>query len=499
MVTRPDRGETINKTFEQMFDGAPDAIFLYDSHGHFIDCNPAASELLGQSKSTILQSKIITLVAPSHKTLVAGLLKNKPAAYREEWKLVGDKNGPLFVKVSASQLESERWLLFMRDITPRRQAEAQLIESEQRFRHLADTAPVLIWMSDPSRKAIYFNQPWLDFVGRELSQELGDGWRDNIHPHDASRVKSYSGVRIRKKQEFHMEFRLRRADGSYRWVLDRGVPRFAPNGELLGYIGTCIDIEDLHKAMERQRELELEADTITKKHEELVTLSQAKDEFLSLASHQLRTPATAVKQYVGMMLQGYAGDVPEHLTPMLAQAYESNERQLLIIDDMLRVAQVDAGKVRLHKEEVDLGNLIKQTVGDQGSRFAELKQTVKVEKYKKPVLVHVDKGRMHMVLENLIDNASKYSDEGKTINIKVVCYKTIAVISIKDQGVGIAGDDLPKLFQKFSRIDNSFSTRVGGTGLGLYWAKKIIDLHGGTIEVKSQLGKGTEFKIKLPI
>lgn len=231
----------------------------------------------------------------------------------------------------------------------------------------------------------------------------------------------------------------------------------------------------------------------------LLEVNRAKDEFISLASHQLRTPATGVKQYVGMILEGFAGNVPAKQRAMLEKAYESNERQLHIVADLLRVAQVDAGKVVLRRAHADIAEIICDLLRDQASVFKGRRQEIVFNKPKKPMWLNVDKYNMRMVLENLLDNASKYSPEGKTITVSISTSESECVISVADQGVGIKSADRKKLFEKFTRIENPLSTLVGGTGLGLYWAKKIVDLHGGGIGVESKLNKGSVFSVRLPL
>jgi two-component system, sensor histidine kinase and response regulator len=230
----------------------------------------------------------------------------------------------------------------------------------------------------------------------------------------------------------------------------------------------------------------------------LIDINRAKDEFISLASHQLRTPATAVKQYVGMVLEGYVGDISDAQKNMLETAYQSNERQLQIVSDLLRVAKVDASHVRLNKTEVNVGELVCATLKDLSSKFEQLHQTVAIEQPDTPVLATFDKDNIRMVLENIFDNASKYSGPDKTITVSISSTDTEASIAVHDQGVGIDPADQSKLFIKFSRIDNPLSAEVGGTGLGLYWAKKIMDLHRGAITVTSAEGQGSTFTVSLP-
>lgn len=232
--------------------------------------------------------------------------------------------------------------------------------------------------------------------------------------------------------------------------------------------------------------------------EHLIELGRTKDEFISLASHQLRTPATGVKQYLGMVLEGFVGEITDAQREMLTKAYESNERQLRIVSDLLKVARVDAGKVQLKKSTVNVTALVKDVIKEQQATYKSRHQTVELRSSRPRIEAYIDKDRIRMVIENLCDNASKYSGENKPIIVSVDDDDTYVAISIKDQGVGIAKEDHEKLFGKFSRIYNPLSTQVGGTGLGLYWAHKIVDLHAGTIEVESEQDEGSTFTIRLP-
>jgi PAS domain S-box-containing protein len=230
-----------------------------------------------------------------------------------------------------------------------------------------------------------------------------------------------------------------------------------------------------------------------------VELEQAKDEFISLASHQLRTPATAVKQYAGMLIQGYAGELTPTQQLMAESIYESNERQIAIVNDLLRVAQVDAGKVQLRLAVTDLVATTERVIEDLEPKFTVKNQRLSFARPKASITPLIDKTLIRMVIENIIDNASKYTPADKSVTISLRSNQHFAIIDIKDQGVGIKKEDLPLLFQKFSRLPNSLSEEVGGTGLGLYWAKKIVDLHGGSIVVHSQPDKGTTFSIRIPL
>lgn len=258
--------------------------------------------------------------------------------------------------------------------------------------------------------------------------------------------------------------------------------------------------EELEVSKEYLRTIQLHLQNIVEQQTALMELNEAKDEFISLASHQLRTPATGVKQFIGMVLDNYFGKITDEQRAMLEFAYESNERQLNVINDLLKVAKIDAGKVVLNVQKYDLANMLEDIMQEQRSQFAKRNQKVLLDRPTKPVIAKVDPSRIRMVVENLIDNASKYTPEGKRVMVSINQNPSgkFVTIKVKDEGVGISEVDLPKLFQKFSRLDNPLSIQVGGTGIGLYWAKKIVDLHGGDIMVKSKLSVGTTFTVKIP-
>ena len=229
-----------------------------------------------------------------------------------------------------------------------------------------------------------------------------------------------------------------------------------------------------------------------------LALEKAKDEFVAIASHQLRTPATAVKQYVGLLLQGYAEPLTGTQKSFLERAYESNERQLQIVQEILKVTQLDLEKVVLRLDLYDLRKIVEDAAAGLEAKFKERDQHLLVKLPRTAVWANVDKDQIRIALENLLENASNYSRKGKAIEISIRRTKNRIKLMVNDEGVGINKADLPKLFQKFSRIPNDLSVEAAGTGLGLYWAAKIIDLHGGDIEVRSIPGQGSSFAICLP-
>lgn len=265
----------------------------------------------------------------------------------------------------------------------------------------------------------------------------------------------------------------------------------------------ALDNAQLYKLAQQEtidrKQAEALSELLKEQQARLLEVNQSKDEFISLASHQLRTPATGVKQYIGMLLDGYCGEMTGTQKRLLTTAHESNERQLKIVNDLLHVAQVDAGKITLNKLTLDLNALIKDIVKEQADTIKNRQQAVLFDQRSRIIVVNADQDRLRMVLENIIDNASKYSPPKSTITLKLHKTKSHIIIEVTDTGVGISAEDQAKLFKKFSRIDNSLSAHVGGSGLGLYWAQRIVELHNGTISVASVPDKGSTFTISLPV
>jgi len=344
----------------------------------------------------------------------------------------------------------------------------------------------------------YMNHQWSEFSGISLD-ELREGGRSQmVHPEDLNESLRQWKRALKTGKTFSIEARLRRHDGEFRWHITRARAMRDIQGHIIKWFGSSTDIHDSKMALQRAHRMSVRALTLTKQREELLERNAFKDEFISLASHQLRTPATVVKQYLHLILDGYVGELNPALEEMVRRANMSNERQIEIVDDLLRVARLDAGKVKLARKRTNIVPLVNEVLNEHLSIFEERQQTTKVTYAKPGISAVIDPARIKMVIENIVDNASKYSPPGKQILIFVEKKKTSVNISIKDEGVGIEKKDLPKLFRKFSRLPNNLSISVGGTGLGLYWAKRIIELHGGSIAVRSTKAKGSTFTVTLP-
>lgn len=286
-----------------------------------------------------------------------------------------------------------------------------------------------------------------------------------------------------------------RKDGSKFWADVVITPLFDEQGRHRGFAKVT---RDLTERKHYEDKLQRTNQKLKASYQDLQHLSAGKDEFVSLASHQLRTPATGVKQYLALLLEGYAGELSEQQIDYLKKAYDSNDRQLEIVNDLLQVAQLDAGQVVLNRSPTDINDLIENIIDENADTLKNRRQKISLNLPKKTWLFNVDSVRFRMVLENLIDNASKYTPEHGEITISLKPEKHDLKISVADNGIGISKSEIPKLFEKFTRLSNPLTRNVTGSGLGLYWADKIVRLHNGHISISSKPGKGTTFTITIP-
>lgn len=229
----------------------------------------------------------------------------------------------------------------------------------------------------------------------------------------------------------------------------------------------------------------------------LTELDKMKDELVSIASHELRTPMTAIKSYLWLVLHRHAESLTPKLKEYLSRAYESSERMINLVNDMLSVSRIDTGRLQLNLQALNLKVIIESVLEEFAIRAKE--EGLKLEFERPETLlpkVLVDPDRIREVLVNLVGNAVKFTGPGGEVMVSARKVGNFVEVAVTDNGPGIPKQDLPRLFQKFGRLSHSFTTAAetaGGTGLGLYIAKGIIDLHNGKIWVKSEAGKGSSF------
>jgi PAS domain S-box-containing protein len=375
----------------------------------------------------------------------------------------------------------------LRDTSRRQQAEQRALETESRFRNMADVSPVLLWMAGPDALCTFFNQTWLDFTGRSLEEEWGVGWAEGVHFEDFQRCVDTYMAAFAERRTFEMEYRLRRADGQYRWVLDRGTPRWERDGRFAGYIGSCVDITD-------RKDLELD----------LLRAVSLRDEFLSIASHELRTPLTALRLQLDSVARSLARSPAEHLASgRLASSTGDARTQAVrltsLVERLLDISRLAEGRLTLDQEELDLVTVVREVV----DIMREPARASGCElRFAAPTALHGrwDRMRLEQLVTNLVANATKFGAHSP-VDVAVAedtnGHAGAARLTVTDRGIGIDLQDQRRIFERFERAVSA--RNFGGLGLGLWVAKQIVDAHEGTISVESAPGAGATFTVVLPV
>lgn len=359
--------------------------------------------------------------------------------------------------------------------------EALAAVSEQKAKDVALLSSIGdgVFAIDNKGRIVLFNKAAADITGFSEAEALGRYYHDVLSFRYVDSGRASNRFINRALQGFRAKMSnhtvVKHKDGQDIPVADSAAPVMNSAGLVAGAIIVFRDITNEY-AIER-----------------------AKDEFVALASHQLRTPATGVKQYLSMVLDGYGGKINAKARDMVVRAYASNERQLHTLQDMLDAASVEAGRIALETTRTNLSAMLRDIAQENKSLIGERQQKLTLNLGKAAIQATVDPRRIRMAIENLINNASKYTLPGGLIEVTASITTNQIFIAVRDNGVGIAKTDLPHIFNKFIRIQNTLSSDVRGSGLGLYVAHRIITLHKGKITVNSRLGHGSTFTIIIPI
>jgi len=374
-----------------------------------------------------------------------------------------------------------------RDITKRKIAEEELRESEVRFRTVADAAPVMIWMSGPDKLCIFFNKGWLDFTGRTMEQELGNGWAEGVHADDLERCLDVYETSFSARQPFTMEYRLRRNDGEYRWVLDSGTPRFAEDCAFLGYIGSCIDI-----TARKQAELENQLQNMELARVGRVTLM---GELAASLAHEVNNPIGAIvtNANAGQRLIAAGKINTEELKELLADIVADGHRAREVIQgvrNMVRKTEPSRSVIRIN-DTID--NLLRIVRADALGRQV----TIAAEVDSDAGRVMADRVQLLQVLINLALNAFEAMSANRPDARRLVITggrngNGEIVVSLRDSGPGFPGAIGEQLFEPF------FSTKAEGTGMGLAIARSIVEAHGGKLWGENCDDGGACFTFRLP-
>ncbi|HXH29267.1 MAG TPA: PAS domain-containing sensor histidine kinase [Bacteriovoracaceae bacterium] len=369
-------------------------------------------------------------------------------------------------------------------------SEARLKESQEQFSTLANSISQLAWMADASGYIFWYNDRWYEYTGTTPKQMEGWGWQSVHDPITLPRVLENWKASIETGVPFDMTFPLRSSRGEFRSFLTRVIPVRDNHGKIINWFGTNTDIQ-------AQKETERALSEAT---ENAKLAIRARDEFMSIASHELKTPLTSLK--LQLQLRGrnlskgdFSGFTPEKITKMVEADNRQIDRISRLIDDMLDVSRINTGKLTMEFERFDLCSLAEEVLSRYRDQFDSLGLKVSLVCCD-PVEGYWDRFRIEQAIANLLMNAMKYGG-GNPVEISVGLKSGRAILMVRDQGIGIAKENMERIFKRFERA--VAPSEISGLGLGLYITKQILELHGGGIRVESESGKGSTFIIELPI
>ena len=365
------------------------------------------------------------------------------------------------------------------DIDDQKKFREKILDSELLFKTISNAAPVGLWMADTTGKNTFVNDTWVEWTDIPAEKQLQSGWLEKVVEEDKETAASKFHEAVSKREKYTSEFRIIRKDGQLRWCLTEGYPYYNVNGEPMGYAGSVTDITDIR------------------------ALEQRKDDFIKMASHELKTPITSINGYVQLLLNIYnesaSGTLPVS-NAKIQMALKTIDKQVTkmtrLISELLDLSKIESGQLELHTTNFNLQEVVEEAVQD--ARYTTSHHAI-IFQSDFDGAIHADRDRLGQVLTNILNNAIKYSADSDKIDVEVKKNGKYALIYIRDYGIGIDKKDQQKIFERFYRAEGKNEQTYPGFGIGLFIANEIVQRHHGSIKVKSEKNKGSEFTITLPL
>ncbi|MGN6436210.1 MAG: PAS domain S-box protein [Agriterribacter sp.] len=442
--------------------------------------SPRLLEILGYEESRILTHQAMR--SQVHPDDIQNVVEKafetalKTGIYEYEARIIRPDKEIRWIRTQGKVLFDDRkqpvkLLGTVRDITEEKEHEQELLEREQKFRLLAEVMPQFVWTSDAQGNINYYNQAMYDYAGMSYGDLKDDRWTDMIHPDEREENMRRWMESVTTGGDYIFEHRFRRYDGVFRWQLSRAIPQKNSEGQIQMWVGTSTDIHDMKEQ------------------------EQMKDYFIGMASHELKTPLTSVKGFTQILKEKYKSAGDAFLSNALNTVDKQTVKLTKLISDLLDLSKIKSGSLYFSEEKFCIDELVEE-IADE-IRIIHPDYTIRLENSDK-TYVYADRERIGQVLTNILINAVKYSPGSDTIIIRTVADQTNVVVAVEDYGVGIMKKDQEKIFERFYRVEGKNQQTFPGFGIGLFIAAEIVRKSNGTIGVKSEPGKGSEFYFSLP-
>ena len=354
-------------------------------------------------------------------------------------------------------------------------------ETERVLSELANAMPQLVWVADAIGNVTYYNDRIQELSGAIREQDGSWGWKDSVHPEDFPHAVKAWQKALEGGHVFENEQRLQLADSSYHWFLSRAIPQYDEQGRLVKWVGTATDIDAIKK------------------------LQQQKDDFLKIASHELKTPITSIKASIQFLLaqfrkEGGKFDLPDpdSMETVLGIVDKQIKKLTKLLSELLDISKIESGRLLLNPTRFNMLDLIEELRVDIAHIHPDY--TIAVHNQAKEFFVEADQDKMTQVLTNLLINAIKYSPDSPVIEVVLLNPSPTEIrVCIEDHGIGIDEDDQEKIFERFYRVQGDDERAYSGFGIGLYLAREIVEQHRGVIAVESRKGEGSVFSVTVPV
>jgi two-component system CheB/CheR fusion protein len=499
--------KTADQTYRVLVEKMGEGAITLNKDGVILYSNSKFAEMLGMPLDKVIGRPVNEFIASAkNEHEFDDILETSQTEYKKEILLIGARPSALPVLMAFTILNLEDGTAFsvlFTDLSIQKDAERQLKQnndaleearvealklndelentvvertrdlyvSREHFKSLANNIPQITWTNDHNGEFSFFNQRWYAYTGLSAKESFRDNWSNVIHPDDLELTRQKFLKSMETGEVFEMENRFRGSDGVYRWHLNRCIPLKDEDGELLLWVGTATDIDDQRKAIEK------------------------KDEFIGIASHELKTPMTTLKGYLQLISNYKKEPVPQQVKSFIGKAEGSISKLQSLVNDLLDVSKIQAGKLHFSQTAISINELI--TACTENSQFMFPDYNI-IWNPGADARVSANAERIEQVFMNLINNAVKYSPLNKDIIVTVEKDSEFVKITITDSGIGLSEEQQERIFERFYRVDDK-NFMASGLGMGLFICSEIVKSHQGKMGVVSQIGKGAAFYVMLPL